>query len=332
MLGNTPYADQMLKMIKSFDHLDGKDILKQKHLTDVEGWKLPPNLIPYRNFAAPNAKRPVLVTEFDEDITDWDKWYRWRGLPKESPAALLMHFPMSTYQLLVHCLDVTDPKLGRPEKRISLEVHIIGLEVELNFLPIFAELALLLPYHDIKLVGFGSGVEKLIEEAKRNRPTSLAANTNRNTPVFTYEAPDECGSSTIAIHLHGSSKVWPRPLSSDTPDAVVACNAGLGSYPEWTPVVQAAHELDIPFGVTEYTEQSLETQLSGFPRMLWGTSATPKRVEEYKIDLNPFQMPGQRGIPMYKLPNVVNGFTMVVNKKAKSPAELAARLDKLDLD
>lgn len=136
MFGNTPYAAQMLKMIKSFDHLDGKDLLKQKHLTDVEGWKLPTHLIPYRNFASPKAKRPVLVTDLPVPITDWDKWYSWRGLPKESPVVLLLNFPMSVYQLLVHCLEVTDPKAGCLDKRISLEVHIIGLEVELNFLPV----------------------------------------------------------------------------------------------------------------------------------------------------------------------------------------------------
>lgn len=135
MLGNSPYAAQMMKMIQSFDHLDGKDLLRSKHLTDEEGWKLPPNLTPYRNFASPKAKRPPLVTDFQEPITDWDKWYRWRGLPKESPVVLLMDFPMSIYQLLVNCLEVTNPKLGRPEERIPLEVHIIGMEVELNFLP-----------------------------------------------------------------------------------------------------------------------------------------------------------------------------------------------------
>lgn len=197
----------------------------------------------------------------------------------------------------------------------------------------FSELALLLPYHDIKLVGFGSIVQKLVEEAKRNHPTSLAANTDLNTPVFTYEAPDECGSGTIAIHLDGASKSWPRPTSTNKPDAVVACNAGLGSYPEWIPVIQAVHELDIPFGVTEYAEQSAETQRSNFPKMLWHSAARPKPLDEYVIDLNPFQRPGQRALPMYKLPNVVNGFTLVVNKKKKSPTEqLVGGFDGLGLD
>ena len=182
----------------------------------------------------------------------------------------------------------------------------------------FAELALLLPYHDIKLVGFGSSVHKLVEEAKQTKPTSLAAKTNLTTPVFTYRAPDECGGGTLSIHLDGSSKTWSRPSSQkDAPDAIVACNAGLGSYPEWYPVIQAAHIMDIPFGVTEYAEQSAEHQRAMFPRILWGTPAVPKSTDKYEIRLNPFRMPGQRSIPAFKLPNMVNGFTLVVNKKSK---------------
>ena len=135
MVNNSPYAAVVRKMMEAFDHLDGKDLLKQWHLTDEQGWILHPRFIPYREFTAQRAKKPVLVTEFPEPITDWDRWYRWRGLAKKSPVVLLMSFPMSVYQLLVHCLEVTGPKKGSPDERVALEVHMIGLEVELNYLP-----------------------------------------------------------------------------------------------------------------------------------------------------------------------------------------------------
>lgn len=99
--------------------------------------------------------------------------------------------------------------------------------------------------------------------------------------------------------------------SSGRPDAIIALNAGLGSYKEWVPVIQAAHLASLPFAVTEYAEQSCEQQHATFPRMLG--PRVPAR-KEYAIELNPFQRPGQRGIPMYRLPNVVNGFTLVVWK------------------
>ena len=75
--------------------------------------------------------------------------------------------------------------------------------------------------------------------------------------------------------------------------------------------------MDIPFGVTEYAEQSAEHQRGMFPGMLWGTPAVPKSVYKYEIRLNPFRVPGQRPVPAVRLPNMVNGFTLVVNKRTK---------------
>ncbi len=55
---------------------------------------------------------------------------------KESPAALLMSFPLSAYWLVVHCLKVTSPSAGSAGKRVPLRIHAIGTEVELNYLPL----------------------------------------------------------------------------------------------------------------------------------------------------------------------------------------------------
>lgn len=110
--------------------------------------------------------------------------------------------------------------------------------------------------------------------------------------------------------LHGKDRMWSAHSGDDAPDAIVARNAGLSSYPEWIPVVRAAHLLEIPFAVTEYAEQSAEQQRSTIPRWLEGL---PPR-SEYPIALNPFQRPGQRGIPVVRMPNVSNGFTLTVVK------------------
>ncbi|KAJ7723546.1 hypothetical protein B0H16DRAFT_1737173 [Mycena metata] len=113
--------------------------------------------------------------------------------------------------------------------------------------------------------------------------------------------------------------------------AIVAPNAGLASYPEWFPVILHVHQEEIPFGTTEYAEQSAETQLELFPTLLQTEAAQPGPVTkrrptdgeveairkaagkrwEYGIEMNPFQRPGQRPVPT-KLPNVPNGFTVRV--------------------
>ncbi|THH29344.1 hypothetical protein EUX98_g4855 [Antrodiella citrinella] len=294
---------------ETFAHLDGKDLLGVRHLSDKDGWKLPLRLIPYRDFTSADT-RPVLVTEFGEPIKDWDSWYQWRKLPLESPAALIMNFPMTVYHLITNCLELTNATRGSPRKRIPFKVHMLGVEVELNYLPIFSELALLLPHHDIQLIMIGFSVPKLWTEARKH-PTSLAAQALLGKPVFSYTAPLECGSSTLEIFLHGEAPTWPtRTVPFVRLEAIVACNAGLASYQGWVGVIRAAHMFDTPFTVSEYMEQSAEIQRAVFPAMLVLPRLCPRK--EYPIALNPFQGPGQRYVS--RLPNAVNGFTMVVVK------------------
>ncbi|KAK7043322.1 zinc finger MYND domain-containing protein 15 [Favolaschia claudopus] len=313
------YPSAVRELFSAFHHMDGADLLKSKHLTDIEGWKLEEAFIPYIDF--PSAeKRPALLMS---TLDSWDAWYEWRKLPKASPAALLMSFPLTVYRLLVHCLEVTSPAHASPNKCRPLSIHLLGAEVELNYLPIFAELALLLPYHDINISIFGSAPATLVAAAK-SKPSSLVAKSSLSKkstkpPIFEYTAPTECGGSTLAIHLCGDSTVWSLKTSSPfpAPDALIALNGGLGSYPEWLPVIQEAHRSEIPFGVSEYAEQSAEHTASmlsmrgaaagGKQRMLW----------EYVlgIEANPFHRPGQRNMPAHRMPNHVNRFTIVVVKK-----------------
>lgn len=96
------------------------------------------------------------------------------------------------------------------------------------------------------------------------------------------------------------------------PDGLIAFrNAGLISYAEWIPVIRASHIASLPFAVTEYTEHSAELQRSELPKFLGGLS---RRQSDYQIEMNPFQRPGQRSLPSSRLPNAVNGFTIVVWK------------------
>ena len=172
----------------------------------------------------------------------------------------------------------------------------------------FSELALLLPYHDIKLVLFGASVARIVKEAKKT-PGSLAT----KSPTFTYTAPPECGSGSVSIHLHSKSDFW-STTNNVRPDALIACNAGLMSYSEWHPVIQAAHLKRIPFATTDYTEEIVENQRDMTPVVLaWAHIPAPP-IEKLKIQMNPFQRPGQRNQPMSRLPNAINGFTCVVYK------------------
>jgi hypothetical protein len=119
---------------KGFEH--GYMLLSNQVLTDETGWKLEKRLIPRLVFDL--GTEPELASK--ADIVDWDSWYKWRNLPKESPAALLLHYPLTVYQLLVNVLHVTGPKRNSATSRQALHVHYIGAEVELNMLPLYVRI------------------------------------------------------------------------------------------------------------------------------------------------------------------------------------------------
>ncbi|KAJ7723548.1 hypothetical protein B0H16DRAFT_339184 [Mycena metata] len=200
------YAPIVQQMLKAFDYLDGSALLETQHPNDRDAWRLEPELIPFLNFSSLWAP-PRLATKVE--IKDWDSWYSWRRIPKESPAALLLHYIMTVYWLVVDTLSVADPKAGKPDgPRVQLNIQYLGAEVELNFLPLFGELALLFPYTDIKLTCFGQAVHTIVSRAKASHPKSLAARASPTVPVYSYTAPEESGSGRIQVFLHGTAAYW----------------------------------------------------------------------------------------------------------------------------
>ncbi|KAJ7888586.1 hypothetical protein B0H14DRAFT_1192266 [Mycena olivaceomarginata] len=171
--------------------------------SDDEGWKLQDDaLIPHIFFTAqfPPPARPR-----PGQVMDWKSWYDWRRLSLESPAAVLMDHVLTTYYLLTETLKVVD--LQRPlRERQVMDVHYLGAETELNYLPLFSELALLLPNTHINLVIFSPATLGLLEHAKQRYPRSIAA---REGPVWEYTAPQPTGGGSIAISLYHAPPLPP---------------------------------------------------------------------------------------------------------------------------
>ena len=111
---------------------DGYLLLLDRHLDDKAGWKLEDRLIPRLHFEP--GREPLIGSS--ANVVDWKSWYQWRSLPFDSPAALLMHYPLTVYHLLVNVLKVTSPSRGSSGSRQMLGIHYLGAEVELNMLPL----------------------------------------------------------------------------------------------------------------------------------------------------------------------------------------------------
>jgi hypothetical protein len=74
----------------------GRILLTNKHFDEESGWKLPAEQTPWLTFSK-GRKTPSFPPEFEHN---WTSYYKWRGLPLKSPAALLLHWPLSVYRLL----------------------------------------------------------------------------------------------------------------------------------------------------------------------------------------------------------------------------------------
>ena len=116
---------------KPYTH--GEAMLREEWSNHIDAWKLKDEKdVPHLSFTkeSPPPKQPKYG-----QVKDWESWYAWRGLALDSPAALLMDFPLSVYHLLAKILNVVNPE-STPSKRQTLRVHYIGVEVELDFLPL----------------------------------------------------------------------------------------------------------------------------------------------------------------------------------------------------
>ncbi|KAI5799072.1 hypothetical protein EDC01DRAFT_650357 [Geopyxis carbonaria] len=330
-IGNPLLENMDAEALRSTKYINGYMLLKDlPHPDPRDGWlRLPDSEIPWYDFTDHPEALPSLL---DDVIESWSDWYTWRGLLPSSPVALIMHQVLSVYFMLTHSLDYFP--LDADTQRETLHFDLIGAERELNIIPLFAELALLLPGYDLKLTFWGPSVHAL---GTRVGPDSLV---NRDGPVFAYTAPASLGGSTLSVSLATQHTLWQAPPenAATPPDALLALNAGMGSsqnewWPvaqnEWSPVAQYALVSRVPFVFTDYQESFLEVGTSDFVDMLRDRTLDAYRARpqplppgdeadyqamlrkgsgNWTVRWNPFQRPGKEGANDGALPNTANGF------------------------
>ena len=194
----------------------------------------------------------------------------------------------------------------------------------------YGELALLLPKTDLEIIFFGPAVMAILQRG-RGRLDCLAYEEN----PYEYTAPPVSGGGTVKISLLEEGPLWEahrRRTRHPPPDALIACNAGLGAYPNWYDVSLAFITREIPFAISDYREISLQINAKfvlnenlmeardAFWQHIKLTPDQEKRLQSrlqaeysYKIGVNPFGRLGPQtrhdNIPG---PYAVNGFEMVV--------------------
>ncbi|KAJ6524409.1 hypothetical protein DFH09DRAFT_1372161 [Mycena vulgaris] len=237
----------------------GSMLLRAALPSHTDAWTLPAAHIPLLAFEDAESRIPALHDS--GAVRDWATWYEWRKLPRESPVALRMDVVLTVYHLLTAVLGVVVTSPAATTSRRTLVVHFVGAEKELNIVPLFSELALLIPNVDIFLTLFGPACKTLCDIAAQKYPGSLATKGT----VFKYTAPTALGGSTLRVKIDGREN-YGLEGTEDRPDALVlfmptslAENAGLFAYMTWQIVYNYVSRKGIPWGITEYhMDEALE--------------------------------------------------------------------------
>lgn len=126
---------------------------------------LPPPMSPS---SSPSLPLPSPAPPSSAPPRSWPEYYSWRGLDSLSPLALLLTFPLTVYWAIRLARLEAGPKpsassvssasaastVSPPAVRAGLRplhVHLLGPEKELHLLPLFGELAYLLPSLEVRI-------------------------------------------------------------------------------------------------------------------------------------------------------------------------------------
>ncbi|XP_052173051.1 uncharacterized protein LOC127788611 isoform X2 [Diospyros lotus] len=110
----------------------------------IESWNLPSILCPCKGPSSPLTKR----------LNSWGDYYEWRGIPLQSPAALLLHWPLTLYQ----AFQLSASRSLSCETYTRLHIHYLGPDKELTQLAVFGELQALFPEVQLHLELVGPAV------------------------------------------------------------------------------------------------------------------------------------------------------------------------------
>ena len=182
-------------------------------------------------------------------------------------------------------------------------------------LPLFGELALLLPHTSMTITMFGHEVVKAWQAA----PEGSVARARGASHVFDYATPGffDALVHTVAISLEVGHFTWQASCDAGShaaPDLVIGPNAGVASYAEWHEVIRRCSEMGITLATSEYSEHMVEREeetvkvileqkhpVSGFDPTICSASRF----------FNPLRHPGPCEFSMTKSPHFSNGFVVI---------------------
>ncbi|KAI9199856.1 uncharacterized protein BJ171DRAFT_199257 [Polychytrium aggregatum] len=273
-----------------FGELTGENAaqIQNNNITDPKAkfdtLALPDELYPL-NKALPDDVDP-------RSVDSWQKYFEAKGLPFDSPVALILEVPLTIWHLL-NTYYLKDKAI--PEK---LTIHLIGVEKEADLIPLFEILTAFMPNTKIVIHMIGPAISKRLRPEHR-----------------TYHFTSHTGKGSLSISLRpemyippfleGTAPEQEGSLAVEKPDVIIGLNTAFLAYQTWIPSLKMIIDKKQPSLFTEGMEQALEQVNKNLP-MLGGTLSILPQV-------NPFRQPLFQFKKDMNLPAWSNGFICGVN-------------------
>ncbi|KAH7435674.1 hypothetical protein KP509_06G074800 [Ceratopteris richardii] len=237
-------------------------------------------------------------------LRSWADYYRWRGLPLDSPVAILLHYPLTLYyslQLMASKIAVNDLL-----SKGTLRVHYLGPKQELDQIEIFAELSALFGIDHIHIDFVGPDVPSF-RNLTELQLTSFAKCSDGDCKC--KSAPNN-GVRNFLVNI----KMW-KGLYHDVyeelaegfpPDIIFAPNAGLAAFSSWIPTLKLIKGLQSPTVFTDFCEEASTLACKCIQEVLECQLIVPMQI-------NPFRQPMTPSCKVMELPTYSNCFVFGIN-------------------
>ncbi|PNT75112.1 hypothetical protein BRADI_1g27807v3 [Brachypodium distachyon] len=200
----------------------GPEISSVKDLSITAEWNMESSLCP--------CTEPG--NSLSAPLASWEEYYRWRSLPLHSPAAVLLHWPLTLY----HCLQLSRIQASRCDANDTLRIHYLGPEKELLQLPVFAELLALFPGVHLCIELVGPTVPRSRDGEVLNI-SSYAHCSAESCCCRSFAASEDVNCSALTLKLWKGVYHERYSDMDSNPHLIVAPNAGLAAYPTWLPTI-----------------------------------------------------------------------------------------------
>lgn len=166
-----------------------------------------------------------LSVDSESSIVDWGSYYESRGIDLSSPIAILLQWPLTVFFIIKYLMNGSDFDH-------HINIDIIGVEKEVELIPVFKELGNLLGDRVIDIQMFGRHLHHCVREK-----------------VWTIS------NVTITVHNQLYHKHSPQHRA---PHLVIGFNAGLAAYSSWIPTIKKLKDMKVPAFFTDYCRSSIE--------------------------------------------------------------------------